>query len=191
MHINNRNHQHSDAPQGRRSLQRTRFEQSRTALLLALSLVALLLYPSLCFGQVIMRDDLTLPLIENEPFDLLTLDGSNMNAVVRILPPEDLILPLPEKGELVFEFAEDGELPLEVPYAAIVKYETFNELLLVEANAMMDKDHDRRSLRHFVLACSSMDARSLRMANTKLLFQFLKISIRTNPTSKFRGSTGL
>ncbi len=97
-----------------------------------------------------MREDLTYPLIENEPFDLLTLDRSNKGAVLRILPPENLKLPLPEKGNLVFEFAEDGEFPLEVPYSAIANYETFNELLLAEANAMMDKGELSKAFRNLL-----------------------------------------
>ena len=138
MHTNNRNHQLHDSPLPRRSVERARFEERFSFALIALLISWVLLSPSQCFGQVIMRDDIVVPLIENEPFDLLTLDRTNKGAVVKILPPDNLVLPLPERGDLIFEFAEDGELPLEVPYNAIVKYETFSDLLLAEANAMMD-----------------------------------------------------
>jgi len=118
--------------------------------LIALLISWALLSSSQCFGQVIMRDDIVVPLIENEPFDLITLDRSNKGAVVRIIPPDNLQLPLPESGELVFEFAEDGELPLEVPYKAIVKYETFSDLLLAEANQMMDNGDLSRAFRNLL-----------------------------------------
>ena len=97
-----------------------------------------------------MRDDIAVPLIENEPFDLVTLNRSNKGAVIKILPPEGLTLPLPERGDLVFEFAEDSELPLEVPFSAIVKYETFSDLLLVEANQMMDRGDLSKAFRNLL-----------------------------------------
>ena len=168
MHTNNRNHQHLDSPLGGRSVSAkprraadevvpaaagdSGYEKSSSV---PLALIALLISWALfsssqCFGQVIMRDDIVVPLIENEPFDLLTLDRTNMGAVVRILPPDNLILPLPERGDLVFEFAEDGELPLEVPYSAIIKYETFSDLLLAEANAMMDNGDLSRAFRNLL-----------------------------------------
>jgi tetratricopeptide (TPR) repeat protein len=150
MHTNNRNHQHQESPQGRHSVKLVRLAASFSVALVALLSSWALLAPSQCLGQVIMREDLTYPLIENEPFDLLTLDRSNKGAVIRILPPENLKLPLPERGDLVFEFAEDGELPLEVPYSAIVKYETFSDLLLEEANAMMDQGDLSRAFRNLL-----------------------------------------
>lgn len=155
MYIDQRNHPHHDSPLGRRSVERARFEASfpigLIALLISLALLSFTLLPtSQCLGQVIMREDLVYPLIENEPFDLLTLDKSNKNAVVRILPPENLKLPLPDRGDLIFEFAEDSELPLEVPYSAIVKYETFSDLLLAEANMMMNKGDLSRAFRNLL-----------------------------------------
>ena len=128
MHTNNRNHQHLDSPLGGRSVSAkprravdevvpdvagdSGYGKSSSLALIALLISWALLSSSQCFGQVITRDDIVVPLIENEPFDLLTLDRTNMGAVVRILPPDNLILPLPERGDLVFEFAEDGELSL-------------------------------------------------------------------------------
>ena len=91
------------------------------------------------FGQQIMRDDLKGPLITNAPFDLLTLDKANEGAVLKIRPPENLKLPLEKDGTLIFEFDRDNEFPLKIPHAAIVKYETFNDLLLEEANVFLDK----------------------------------------------------
>ena len=155
MHTNNRIDHHYDRPQGTRWAITVTAKRKALSSLQSLALIALLsalalLPPSQCLGQVIMRDDLVYPLIENEPFDLLTLDRTNKGAVIRILPPEDLELPLPEKGDLVFEFAEDSEFQLEVPYSAVVKYETFNELLLAEANAMMDKGDLSKAFRNLL-----------------------------------------
>ena len=92
------------------------------------------------YGQQIMRDDLKSPLIANAPFDLLTLDKSNEGAVLRIRPPENLKLPLDKAGSLIFEFDRENEFPLKIPNAAIKKYETFNDLLLAEANQFLDED---------------------------------------------------
>lgn len=131
-------------------MKRARFAGSFSLAVVALLNCWALISPPQCLGQVIMRDDLVYPLIENEPFDLLTLDRTNKGAVVRILPPENLKLPLPERGDLVFEFAEDSELPLEIPYSAIIKYETFSDLLLEEANAMMDKGDLSKAFRNLL-----------------------------------------
>ncbi len=100
--------------------------------------VVVALLPVQCNAQLIMREDLTQPLIDHDPFDLITLDQSNDGAVIRIKPPKNLERPFPQNGQLIFEFSEDGEFPLKVPYAAIANYETFSDLLLEEANRMMD-----------------------------------------------------
>ena len=138
MHTTNRKNQNNGSRRGLRSVKRTQVRIATCLLVWMLSpLVGL--SSGNGFAQVIMREDLSTPLIENDAFDLITLDDSNEGAVVRIVPPDNLKLPLPERGELIFEFAENNEFPLKVPYAAISKYETFSDLLLAEANEMMDR----------------------------------------------------
>jgi len=89
-------------------------------------------------AQIIAREDIEKPLLEGEPFDLIRMDGANDNALIRIVPQENISQPLPTDGNLVFEFFADSESLLEVPYKTIAKYESFNDLVLAEANEFLD-----------------------------------------------------
>ena len=92
---------------------------------------------SLCSAQLIERSDLVGPLIDGEPFDLIILDESAENAILKVLPLGDKVPEgeFPTRGILVFEFFEDGEDVLEVPWDSVAKISTFADLLLEEAAA--------------------------------------------------------
>lgn len=105
--------------------------------------IAIVLLVMLCDApnanaQIIKREDIEKPLLEGEPFDLIQLDNANKDALIRIVAQQNVPQPLPEKGDLVFEFLRDSETMLQVPYKTIAKYESFNDLLVQEANEFLD-----------------------------------------------------
>lgn len=87
-------------------------------------------------AQWIKKEDLKGDYVDGEPFDLVFLNEAGEFAILKIkpivgkLPPN----PLPERGELVFEYFQDGDERLEVPYSSIARFRTFNEILIEEAN---------------------------------------------------------
>lgn len=83
--------------------------------------------------------DLSRPIVENEPFDLLFLqtEGVVLKVVPLRDPPED---PLPTSGNLVFEYFAESEGLLTVPYSEVRDYKTFKELLVDEAEVWMAED---------------------------------------------------
>jgi len=62
-------------------------------------------------AQVIMRENIEKPLLEGDPFDLIHLDSTNDGAVLRIVPLENVPQPLPDEGELVFEYFSGNQNP--------------------------------------------------------------------------------
>lgn len=85
-------------------------------------------------AQVVKRDgDWPSPLLDEDPFDVLYLDDRSDNAIIKIVPPRELKRPFPDEGQFLFEFAEESEFLLQVPYNNIADYVTFNDLLLSEA----------------------------------------------------------
>lgn len=90
-----------------------------------------------CQAQWIERSDLVGPFIDGDPFDLIILNASGENAILKVKPLGDKVPPggLPSKGILVFEFFEDGEDVLEVPWDSVERVSTFADVLLQEAEA--------------------------------------------------------
>ena len=84
-------------------------------------------------AQVVEDGDWSRPLLDEDPFDLVYLDEDSDSKIIKIVPIEDLKRPLPKDGQLRFEYREDSEFILQVPYSHIDSYETFNDLLLDEA----------------------------------------------------------
>lgn len=101
-------------------------------------------------SQIIKREDIEKPLLDNEPFDLLQLNKSNDNALVQVIPLRDLPQPIPEEGDLVFEFYRDSESLLQVPFSSIEKYESFNDLVIAEANEFLAKDNFTKAFRNLL-----------------------------------------
>ena len=106
--------------------------------ILAMMLMAMLCNAFYCEAQVIKREDIEKPLLEGDPFDLIQMDESNKGVLIRIIAQPDIPKPLPEEGDLVFEFLRDSESLLQAPYKSISKYESFNDLLVEEANDFLD-----------------------------------------------------
>lgn len=101
-------------------------------------------------SQIIKREDIEKPLLDNEPFDLIQLNKSNDNALVQVIPLRDLPQPIPEEGDLVFEFYRDSESLLQVPFSSIEKYESFNDLVIAEANEFLAKDNFTKAFRNLL-----------------------------------------
>lgn len=77
-------------------------------------------------------------LVDRKPFDRIYLDGFNRNETLDILPlvnpPRK---PFPDREVLVFELADEPGIELEVPYANVVDFKTFNDLLLEESEQLI------------------------------------------------------
>ena len=87
-------------------------------------------------AQWIKKEDLKGNYVDGEPFDLVFLNEAGEFAILKTkpivgeLPPN----PLPERGELIFEYFQDVDERLEVPYSSIARVLTFNEILVQEAD---------------------------------------------------------
>lgn len=113
------------------------------------SLAMIYLLPS-AVAQIINREDIEKPLLEGEPFDLIQLDDANNGALIRIVAQENLTLPFPEQGDLVFEFLQDSEGLLQTPYRSIAKYEPFNDLVVDEAIEFLDSRQYGKAFRNLL-----------------------------------------
>ena len=106
-------------------------------------------------AQVIKPEDyskeIKSPILDGDPFDLIILDDYNDNAIMKILPlAERPVQPFPEQGNLIFEFLEESETLLQVPYNRIVQYKTFNDLLIEEANAWLANKEYKKAFRNLL-----------------------------------------
>lgn len=135
--------------------------------------VLLLVVGAICFfassgsasAQVVELSDIKGPLLDEQPFDLLFLDKASDNVIIRIIPIEDIKLPFPVEGDLKFEFREESEFVLKVPYKHIEKYVTFNELLLEEANQLLDENDFAPALRNLLYVYDNGGARDPQIVN--------------------------
>ena len=90
-------------------------------------------------------------LVDRIPFDRIYLNDDNKFATVDIVPPEKIpTRPLPKSGVLKFEWVEDDEYRLEVPWGAVIDYKTFNELLLEESQLLVEQKNYSRSFRNLL-----------------------------------------
>jgi ABC-type transport system substrate-binding protein len=90
-------------------------------------------------------------LVDKEPFDRIYLDEFNEYATLDVVPLENIpTKPYPNNGMLVFEWVEDDEFKLEVPWGNVVDYRTFNDLLLAEADLLREKQEYSRVFRNLL-----------------------------------------
>lgn len=87
-------------------------------------------------------------LFEEDPFDQITLDKSNDNAVLKVkpldLPGRRVPDPLPRRGQLQIRLLDDPRKLYEVPWQAIEKVELFEQLVLQKANSLVEaKEFDQ------------------------------------------------
>lgn len=95
--------------------------------------------------------NLSLPLVEREPYDEIVLDAFNDNMVIRILPLKNPPpRPLPKEGYLQFEAPDLSENVLQVPFENIVSYRTFNDMLIEEANQFIEQGQYGKAFRNLL-----------------------------------------
>ena len=91
-----------------------------------------------------------IPLIEQTPYDLIQLDELNGNVTLKIKPlNSQLREPFPE-GNLVFEAPELSDDRLQVPYANIAAYRSFQDLLRAEANRFIRREEYGKAFRNLI-----------------------------------------
>ena len=142
----------------------------RRLLLMAVAIIfcAVLVGPNLLKAQVVADGDWPSPLLDEDPFDVIYLDKKSDSAVIKIVPLQGLKFPLPKRGQLRFEYREESEFTLQVPYIHVAKYVTFNELLVKEAKQFLDKRDFASALRNFLHVYDNGGGRD---SNVKLQLQ--------------------
>ncbi|MDB4778197.1 ABC transporter substrate-binding protein [bacterium] len=90
-------------------------------------------------------------LVDKEPFDQVFLDKSNEYAVLDILPLVRIpSKPFPDRGTLVFELSGNDEFKLELPWVSIIDYKSFKDLLLEEAELLLEAENYARAFRNLL-----------------------------------------
>jgi len=84
------------------------------------------------------------PLFEQEPYDVITLDEHNENAVLKVQPlPKDVVPgrrvpdPLPRSGKFEVRLVDKPESVYEVQWHSIAKVVLFNDLVLERAKELV------------------------------------------------------
>ena len=108
---------------------RGHFLMSLRTLFLSLS-VALLVAGSVCAQE--------LPFYQQEPFDRVTLDAANGNAVLKVmpLPLEPRRVPENPRGKLIIRLTEKADKQFEVEWRHIVKVDLFEQMVLAKADQL-------------------------------------------------------
>lgn len=90
-------------------------------------------------------------LVDRTPFDRVYLDEVNKFSTLDIIPPLEIPSdPLPTNGILVFSLVDNDEYKLEVPWGRVIDYKTFNDLLLEEAELLLEKENYARAFRNLL-----------------------------------------
>ncbi len=97
-------------------------------------------------------DKLVGPFVDSEPFDVVYLNDDGDNAIMKVLPLGEKLPsgPLPDTGQLVFEYFAKGDDILEVPFSSISEIKTFNELLIEEAEQWLDEKDYAKAFRNLL-----------------------------------------
>jgi len=101
-------------------------------------------------AQWIKKEDLKGDYVDGEPFDLVFLNEAGEFAILKTKPIKGKLPPnpLPERGELIFEYFQDVDERLEVPYSSIARILTFNEILVEEANQWISTKEYSKAFRN-------------------------------------------
>jgi len=125
-------------------------------------------------------DEENRPLIEQEPFDLITLDRTNQFEVLKVVPIQETAVTLnvdvpqrpfdfEDRSTLKFELRDVPDMYWQVPWNNITKIELFPELVLQEAKRLLrEGDYDLcfRTLLHLRNSLGMQDS-----VEVKQLFQ--------------------
>ena len=127
-------------------------------------------------AQIIKREDIETPLLSSEPFDLITVTADSKEVLLRIAPVPNVTLPFPAEGDLVFEFSEQSESLLQIPFKSIKKYESYNDLVLLEANEFLKKRDYTKAFRNLLYLYDNGGKDNPQLVNTlrNTLFQDAK-----------------
>ncbi len=83
------------------------------------------------------------PLFEQDPYDVITLDEHNENAVLQVRPldfPDRRVPdPFPKRGRLQVRKREEPETLYEIEWPSIARIELFEELVLKEAKELVQE----------------------------------------------------
>ena len=96
------------------------------------------------------------PLFEQEPYDVITLDEHNENAVLKVQPlPKDVVPgrrvpePLPKSGKFEVRLLEKPESTYEVQWHSIAQVVLFNELVLGRAEDLVAAERIEEAYDYF------------------------------------------
>jgi hypothetical protein len=97
-------------------------------------------------------DDLPRPLVDSEPFDLIQLNKRGENALLRVKPLGKAMptKPFPQRGVLPFEYFADFDERLEVPLSSVETIQSFNQLLVQEADALVGEKKYAKAFRNLL-----------------------------------------
>lgn len=97
-------------------------------------------------------------MVDGRPFDRIYLDDFNRNETLDIVPLlKPPSKPFPEKEVLVFELIDEQGILLEVPFANVVNFRTFNDLLLEEAEAHIEAGKYAAAFRNLLFVYDRSD----------------------------------
>ena len=118
------------------------------------------------FGNAQAKPDKApIPLIEQEPYDLIQLDDLNANVTIKIRPlQKPLTKPYPA-GYLIFEAPELSDDRLQVPYANIAGYRSFKELLRTDANRLIRQEKYGQAFRNLIFIYDNGGKQDRKLAN--------------------------
>ena len=132
--------------------------------------------PGKIYGKI-PNDDT--PLVEGKPFFEIHLNKQNKFAILHVLPnlthgdgrPVRPPFPVGQRGVLVFNFVNDPDTKYEVPWPAVVKVRTFDEMVLEKAEqAMVQRDFATAFKGYLFLYDRNRANRNLRKALQNYLF---------------------
>ncbi len=119
-------------------------QQPRWALLLG-AVASVLLFCGRLGAQV--------PLFEQEPFDRITLDKANENAVLTVkpldLPERKVPDPLPQSGKLIIRLVEQPDTAYELLWRSVEKVELFEQVVLEEARKLAQAKRYEEAYEYF------------------------------------------
>ena len=106
----------------------------------------------LAVGEVVLAQQ-PQPLYEQSPRDRILLDARNDNKVLLVeplaFPDRRTPVPLPKKGTLTVRLLDQPDPPYEIQWAAIVRIDLFEEMILADAKGLVRAGRLDQALDHF------------------------------------------
>jgi tetratricopeptide (TPR) repeat protein len=103
--------------------------------------------------------EIAVPLLERPPFDRLTLNGANQNAVIETViidfPNRQVPDPFPASGSLDIRRLSHPSIPYQVQWSAIAKVELFEQMLLAEGERLTAEGKFSEAFAYFAFLTSN------------------------------------